>query len=163
METSAVTGPLETAECYLSGYRPSNGRAMGAEMRVDLDKLEALERALAAALAKYDAGGAPMKPETHEYEGGVCARCGQAEAGTVILCGPGPLKFHAAVHRKGAREWDNVGDWCETIREAFTVLGETLEANRHKNWPEYNRGGIWAAEKGESYYDPHQVYEVTIR
>lgn len=106
----------------------------------------------------------PAPEREHEYEDGACVHCGQPALGVVILCGPGPLKYHVAAHQKGKRgDWEPVGDWAKTIEEAFTILGRWLQENLRRSWPEYNRAGIWVAETGESYYAAHQVYEVTFR
>lgn len=78
------------------------------------------------------------------------------------VCVPGPFTYQAAVHQFGAREWVPVGERGSSIAEAFQALGVALEENRGKAYPRWNRGGIWAIEE-DSYYDPHKVYEVTVR
>lgn len=99
----------------------------------------------------------------HEFDqDGVCTNCGLARD-AVVICGPDELKYQPAVHVFGARKWEPIGEQLQTVAEAFKVLGETLDANRRVNFPRYNRAGIWAVEQGESYYDPHQVYEVVVR
>jgi hypothetical protein len=80
---------------------------------------------------------------------------------TGFVCVPGPYRYQAGVHTRGARKWETVGDEADTIAEAFSAVGKALEADRRHR--RYNRAGIWAVEQGESYYDPVQFYEVTVR
>jgi len=79
-----------------------------------------------------------------------------------FICRPGPSKYQPAVHRTGSRKWEPIGKPLPTISGAFRVLGKVLDENRRKNCPRYNRAGIWAVEPFPSYYEPHQVYEVTV-
>ena len=74
------------------------------------------------------------------------------------ICGGGPYRYQVCVHRVGARKWEPVGKPRHTVASAFAVLATERERNR-----DLNRGGIWAVEKFPSYYEPHQVYEVTVR
>lgn len=78
------------------------------------------------------------------------------------VCRSGPFKYQAAVHQAWSREWEPIGNATNTIAGAFRVLGKSLEENRQKQWPRYNRAGIWAIERGISYYEPHQIYEVRL-
>ena len=80
---------------------------------------------------------------------------------TGYVCRGGPFKYQPATHAFGAHKWKPVGEPLATISEAFQVLGKTLEDNRRR-YPRLNRAGIWAVEE-MSYYEPHQVYEVTVR
>ena len=78
------------------------------------------------------------------------------------ICVPGPCDYQVAVHRYGARKWDAIGGLMPSIADAFQLLGTTLAENR-RAYDRYNRAGIWAVERGESYYEPRMVYEVTVR
>ena len=78
------------------------------------------------------------------------------------ICMTGPCDYQVAVHRTGARKWEAVGERVHTITEAFADIGAFLDNNR-RSFPKYNRAGIWAVERGETYYAPEQVYEVAVR
>jgi len=77
------------------------------------------------------------------------------------ICVPSRFFYRVVVHEFGAKNWIPLDGKHRTIAGAFHHLGEVLEAQR--NWRRYNRAGIWACEYGQSYYEPHQVYEVTVR
>ena len=93
-----------------------------------------------------------------------CEHIHDAEGHDVgYICRPGPFYYRVATHRRGARKWEGTGKKHTTIAAAFRDIGKILEAEKGKSWREINRAGIWACEKGISYYDPHQIYEVTVR
>jgi len=79
------------------------------------------------------------------------------------ICRGGPYKYLPRIHRTGARTWELIGEPVETILEAFTVLGTTLEGKGRNLRSFYNRADILAVEAEPSYYEPHQVYEVQFR
>ena len=115
----------------------------------------------------------PHQPEVSEdvpalpgHEGGTevseCLHIHDEDGHDVgYVCRPGPMKYQAALHERGARKWEPIGK-PTTIDGAFRRIGEALRDDKKRSWRKYNRAGIWAVERGYSYYDPLQVYEVTV-
>lgn len=91
----------------------------------------------------------------------ICIHEGDKHVGNI--CVPGRFEYQVATHARGARHWKPVGKRRRTVAAAFRDVGRILEDERGRSWRSINRVGIWACETGMSYYDPHQVYEVTVR
>lgn len=80
---------------------------------------------------------------------------------TGSVCAPGAVDYLPRLHRRGSQKWEPIGKPVATIAEAFIVLGAELERVRPRH--DHNRADILAVERELSYYDPRQVYEVTVR
>ena len=75
------------------------------------------------------------------------------------VCVPGPFDYQALVLRRGERTPKLLGKPTRSRRVALRRIADAL-GDQGAFAMTYNRGEVWASERGESYYDPIMVFEV---